>query len=444
MSGSPTILHVPYTYLPDPIGGTEVYVSSLAAELERLGARCVIAAPGAAETRLVIDGLDVRRFATGAGEDLAYGAPDETAAAGFARLLDEVRPDVVHLHARSAAASELLFKAAKARGARTVFTYHTPTVSCARGTMRLFGASACDGALDAHRCTACVLAKHGVPAPVGAGVALLPRAVGRAAETIGLTRGPWLALRMRRLAEDDHARFHAFMALADRVVAVCGWVAEVLRRNGVVEPKLILNRQGLNAPATPAHDDESPASGPLRIAYFGRLDPTKGVDTLVAAVRELAADQVRLTIHGVAQDGSSDYSRRLSADAAGATHIAFRDPVPASAVVGEMGKADLVAVPSTWLETGPLVVLEAFAAGVPVLGSNLGGIAELVRDGVDGVLAPPGDVRAWRDAIAGLATDRARLARLRAGVRPPRTMETVARDMAHLYSDLIRTGEKAA
>ena len=97
---------------------------------------------------------------------------------------------------------------------------------------------------------------------------------------------------------------------------------------------------------------------------------------------------------------------------------------------------DFVAIPSRWLETGPLVALEAFAAGTPVLGARLGGIAELVSDEIDGVLVPPNDPIAWRDVIACLAYDRERVARLRAGVRQPRTINDVARDMIVLYDQV--------
>ena len=58
-----------------------------------------------------------------------------------------------------------------------------------------------------------------------------------------------------------------------------------------------------------------------------------------------------------------------------------------------LSRIDVLAVPSQWLETGPLVVLEAFAAGTPVIGSDLGGIRELVSDGRDGLLVPHDDVR---------------------------------------------------
>jgi len=82
-------------------------------------------------------------------------------------------------------------------------------------------------------------------------------------------------------------------------------------------------------------------------------------------------------------------------------------------------------------------VLEAFAAGVPVLGSRLGGIAELVREDVDGILVEPASVAGWTAALRTLATEPDRLARLRTGIRPPRTMTTAAAEMAALYRRLL-------
>src|SRR5215831_8096686 len=100
-----------------------------------------VAAPDVKPNEYVIDGLAVYRFATDQSRriELAYGIPDEIAAEGFRVVLRKVRPRIVHLHARTSAISELLIDAAHESGAAVVFTYHTPTVSCARGTMMLFG-----------------------------------------------------------------------------------------------------------------------------------------------------------------------------------------------------------------------------------------------------------------------------------------------------------------
>src|SRR5438067_711816 len=92
------ILHVPYTYFPDPCGGTEVYVQGLAQRLSALGYANAVAAPAVASACYEHAGLQVYRFATDsrARLDLAYGVPDEIAAEGFRTIIAQVRPDIVH------------------------------------------------------------------------------------------------------------------------------------------------------------------------------------------------------------------------------------------------------------------------------------------------------------------------------------------------------------
>jgi len=97
------------------------------------------------------------------------------------------------------------------------------------------------------------------------------------------------------------------------------------------------------------------------------------------------------------------------------------------------GEHDALAVPSLWLETGPLVVLEAQAAGLFVIGSRLGGIAELVDDS-SGLLLQPGNVEVWAEAIGELAAQRSL-----PPVRPvdARSMSDVAADMGKIYQGLM-------
>jgi glycosyltransferase involved in cell wall biosynthesis len=115
-------------------------------------------------------------------------------------------------------------------------------------------------------------------------------------------------------------------------------------------------------------------------------------------------------------------------------------PVAPDKVVGVMSGYDMVAVPSRCLETGPLVVLEAFAAGVPVLGADLGGIAELVRSGIDGFLVPPDDATAWAAAIAKFEENPHLVCEMRCRITTPRSMEAVVDDMAAVYSAVTAAG----
>jgi glycosyltransferase involved in cell wall biosynthesis len=146
---------------------------------------------------------------------------------------------------------------------------------------------------------------------------------------------------------------------------------------------------------------------------------------------------MQFEIYGICHPGSEPYAAALAGAAAGDPRISFRPVLQPDAVDAAMRRCDLVVVPSRWLETGPLVVLEAFAAGTPVLGARLGGIAELVSNQVDGLLIPPEDPAAWASAITALAAAPKRVAELRAGIRPPRTMDDVGQDMAGLYRTLL-------
>ena len=172
----------------------------------------------------------------------------------------------------------------------------------------------------------------------------------------------------------------------------------------------------------------------LRVAFLGRLEHDKGPDVLALALSQLRDLPISIDVYGLSQTSSpSPYAAALVRMAGKDPRFALKQAVAPQTVVKLLREYDLLAVPSRWLETGPLTVLEAFAAGIPVLGSRLGGIAELVSDGIDGVLVPPDDPTAWATALRQLAKKPGLLSKLRAGVRPPRTMKSVAKDMLEIY-----------
>jgi glycosyltransferase involved in cell wall biosynthesis len=418
-----------------------VYVQSLAQGLSALDYVNTIAAPAKASATYQHAGLQVHRFATDSRPrlDLAYGVPDEVAAEGFKAIVAQVRPDIVHLHARTAAVSERLVDVAHAAGARVIFTYHTPTVSCARGTMMLFGETPCDGFIETKRCLACSLAALGVPKPLACAAAALPNTLYTRATAITGTPRPLSTLRIPGLIASGRRRFLDFIGKVDHVVAVSQWVSDVLKRNAIPLAKVTLSRQGLGAPArVPQPTMPRRSDGPLKIAFFGRIDNTKGPDLLAHALEMVPTALVEVDIFAIRETAGPDQVYdRLAARARQDSRLTLRTAVAPDKVVSVMADYDLIAVPSRLLETGPLVALEAFAAGVPVLGANLGGIAEVVRDGVDGILIAPDDAAAWAATIKRLADDRHVVETLRSRIVPPRTMDAAAADMATLYARIL-------
>jgi glycosyltransferase involved in cell wall biosynthesis len=436
-----TVLHVPYTFFPDPCGGTEVYVRGLARRLAARGYPSAVAAPAADTSEYMNDGLAVYRFATDQRRrlEIAYSVPDEIAAQNFRAVLRKTRPRVVHLHARTSAISERLIEAAHDARAAVVFTYHTPTVSCARGTMMLFGQRPCDGIIEPRRCTTCFLTALGAPKSLARLAAVAPGTLAVVGKLAGDRE--WLSflrkLRIPSLLAGGRRGFDEFMGKVDHVIAVCQWVKEVLERNGVAPERITLCRQGISQAVSPS-GAVSNRCGPLRIAYFGRIDWAKGADLLARALEMIATTPVQIDIFGVRQStGPNQVYDLLAARAWQDPRMALRSSVEPDKVIGVMAKYDLVAIPSRSLETGPLVALEAFAAGVPVLGADLGGIAELVRNGVGGFLVPPNDVASWAAAIVRFAENRHLVREMRDGIPIPRNMEAVADDMTAIYSAAI-------
>ena len=444
------LAHVPFTFAPDPIGGTEVYVEALAHGLRYYGIESVILAPtsNGENCSYNYNGLHVRRYRLAPTSDNIlrelYGGGDPVAAAEFGRILDQECPDAVHLHAFTRGVSLLTVRAAKERGIPVFFTYHTPAVSCQRGTLMMWGKEICDGILNVRRCTACSLESRGMPRPAAALVSAIPALVGRALETVDLRGGVWTALRTPGLIQLRHNTFRSLMREVDAVVALTDWVQTILLRNGVARQKIILSRHGLRHIKGTVKSLIEVDKEPLRVAFLGRALKYKGADTLIRALRTVPELVIELHLYGLIQStADQEYWNELQRDAANDNRIAFLPPVPNGDVVSLLKDYHLLAVPSRFVETGPLVVLESLAAGTPVIGSNLGGIADWVRHEVNGLLVSPEDHQAWADAFRRCASDRGLLSKLRQEVEMPRGMAAVAHEMAQLYRRHVICDERS-
>jgi len=144
---------------------------------------------------------------------------------------------------------------------------------------------------------------------------------------------------------------------------------------------------------------------PLRILCTSSHWPGKGIHVALEACRlagEAGVD-LRLELLG---DGSGDYPAELRRQAKPlGERVRFAGRVPRAELLAALDRAHLLLFPSLWSEPYGLATLEALAFGVPVLASSAGASGELLRDGVDGRVLPPGDARALAAAIGELASD---------------------------------------
>jgi glycosyltransferase involved in cell wall biosynthesis len=204
---------------------------------------------------------------------------------------------------------------------------------------------------------------------------------------------------------------------------------------------------GLSADFTRLLEQDRPraqANGHLRVLGVGRLVAKKGFDTLVDACALLDARGVPFEALIVGQDDKDGQALRAHIERSGVP-VALPGPVGPAELLDEYRRAGALCMPSRLLPDDrdgiPNVLVEAMAAGAPVVASNVSGIPELVEDEVNGLLVAPDDPQALADALVRVYEDRALADRLtengRATVRERFDGERLAEDLAALFREAV-------
>jgi glycosyltransferase involved in cell wall biosynthesis len=238
----------------------------------------------------------------------------------------------------------------------------------------------------------------------------------------------------------------AQLDLVDLFIAPSATLLERFVEWGIPRERILLEDYGR---LESAGAGDVPRSAPHdTLGFFGQLNPYKGIDVLLRAMQALGGESPRLRIHGTNLD-LQEHSFRDDV-----TALLERMPGTVSTLgayppdrVGEMmGEVDWVVVPSTWWENSPLVIQEAFAQRRPVICSDVGGMAEKVTDGVNGLHFRVGDSDSLARAIRRAVETPGLWQRLREGIPPANAMAAHVDVLTGAYEQLIerRAAERAA
>lgn len=215
-------------------------------------------------------------------------------------------------------------------------------------------------------------------------------------------------------------------------------------RAGSNGKRILTFRQGTNAKGADADDRRWSRHGLLRVGYIGQISPHKGVHDLIQAVRFLQGSPVQLHIFGDFKQDPA-YYHELGRLKLGDKRIVFEGSFRGDDALAEiMNGLDVLVVPSTWYENSPNVILEAFAYNTPVIASNLGGMAELVKHEVNGLLFEPGDPSSLSDQLRRLIEEPRLLDRLGAGIEPVRTVREEMENLIQLYKAISASESEPA
>ena len=141
------------------------------------------------------------------------------------------------------------------------------------------------------------------------------------------------------------------------------------------------------------------SAGHIRFLFVGRFQPYKGVHLLLEAFNKLTNPKgATLTIYG-ASDGHDDYYDSLMTMINQNDRISFLGKIPPSELDRAFGEADYFLLPSTWHENSPLIISDALQSKTPVISSDIGGVTDIVKHDVNGLLFPMGDVQALQATL---------------------------------------------
>jgi glycosyltransferase involved in cell wall biosynthesis len=281
-------------------------------------------------------------------------------------LLERTGADLVHIHNFFPLLTPAVHEAAAAHGVPVVQTLHNYRLICA-GAMLMRDGEVCETCVSGNRAAAVVhRCYRGSVAGSAAVVAMQNRA----------------------------ARAGTWGRAVTRFIALTEFARQKFIEGGLPAERIVVKPNALTAPAL----SDGRRSGAL---FVGRLSPEKGAAVLLRAWREVSG--MALTVIG-------DGPERAALEAMAPDNVTFFGQLGPDKVAEHMRSAQMLIVPSVWYEGFPMTIIEAFAAGLPVIASDLGSLREIVTDGVLGRRFAPKDHAALAGIINSAAAQPEQLA----------------------------------
>ena len=435
------IAYVVHQFPPYHLGGTENYAWSLGRAVANEGHEVHIFYPLAQEqleTRQhYADDLNQWRAPVssgrqteGPGRQFWHSIRSATIENEFQLFLDHVQPDLIHIqHLQNV--SLKLIELAKAKP--IVMTLQDYWYFCANGQLIRPGFEMCQGTRWGANCVDCAAQRGNAPwltkiRPLAAiPFYLRNRYTQSLVQHIAQFIAPSEFLRQQYIKNGfpaDRIQTIEYGLDVERVLP-----SQAL--NGVEE------EQSQTSQSTDAQESAEATiqwghSADLHVGFLGSIAPQKGVDVLVRAFNQLP-HSARLSIHG-SEQAFPEYAESLR-QMSHHPGVRFGGPLHHQYTGQAMRSFDCLVIPSIWYENSPLVIQEAFGAGVPVIGSRLGSMPEKIQEQKTGRLFNPGDADDLASVLMDVLNNKAQLYRFKENIEPAPSMKKHAQQILSIYSN---------
>lgn len=449
------ILLVSNGFPPQQWAGTETYTAAIARALQARGYQVQVICGGewtvgdaywGGAVDELYDGIPVCRLNVNwmkAPDPFVYLYDNPEVAVFLEAFLRKVQPDLVHVTSCERLSASVI-RVAKAAQIGVVLSLTDFWFLCPRITLLRSDGENCSGQTSAWDCTRC-LAQHAKiyrwPRLMLSeeGVSQLINAVSRFPM---LTRQRGLRGMIGDIEERKRLLRELFAVVDYRITASC-FVHDIFLQNGFDQP-MKLQPYGHDIAWLDQYTGKSPTNR-LRIGFIGQIIETKGVHLLLQAVallQDTYGDQIEVLIYGNVEK-VVEYRAYLMRLTAGMTNIHFRGTYRHEQSGAVFTELDVLVVPSVWYDF-PLIIHEAFAAGTPVIATNLAGMAEAIEHNVNGLLFERGDVVGLAAQLRRLLDEPTLLQHLQSGIKPVKTVSQEVNELEAIYQQVITSTQNGS
>jgi glycosyltransferase involved in cell wall biosynthesis len=426
LNNAKKILFALESFFPKHRAGTEVYVLNLCQYLVANDWKVAVLISDLYEKKYVFEGIPVYSFIIPEKPDVKElnGIIEPHGIQGFLNKVLEINPSIVHFHSFGRAINSFHLKRVKELGFKTVFTAHLGGLFCVKGTYLLFNNEVCNGEVQLNRCMACYLHDQSYPKIISKVASTL---INISIKTpIKHLLPPTWNLFIHKKSELNRLSIYA-----DSIIALAPWIKKVFDQNGIYNVTLV--QQGIQVNGS--KPSINPKNKGINLIFVGRIHWTKGLHLLLQALENIPRHTLHLTIVGIPQE--PEFREIIYKKASRLCNVSWKENLNRLEVQEEIANADILVLPSISNEMAPLVILEAFDCGKPVIGSSYPAIVDMIIEDVNGLIFENNNVKSLTQCLNRLVNEPDLLPRLISNIHKPRTLDEVSSEMIDIYKSIL-------
>lgn len=418
------------SFYPDHRAGTETYVLNLSKELINLGYCVSIIIPdvGKISDTYNYEGIWVYTFSVPkkVSTKELNGLEKPSGIEEFKQLLQQIKPDIFHLHSLSRSVHAQHLKLVAELGIKTVFSAHLGGNFCARGDLLLYGKQPCNGFVKKERCLACFInMQKNIIKPVSISLSYIINS--SIFKPLLIKKFPAF-----RIIDYKLEQLGLLKNFSNKFVAIASWLKQIYTINGLTNAAVI--EQGIDNSFLKLNSVLERNDKRVQLIFVGRMHPLKNIELVLEALKE-NKQHFNFILVTIPFDDEIAYYKKIKSYYSKLNYTDWFENLPQNEVAVKIEQSDILVLPSKF-EAAPLVILEAFAKKIPVIGSDYIAIKEMVKHNINGLLFKNGDAQNLKDQLKRLINEPDLLQKLTDNIKPVRTFKEVATAHDKVYKGL--------